>query len=118
MSKTEVGHVDSKISDLPDGYRDRDPLAALMCGCTNGDITSSSGTSSGTSSTTKSTATGPDNYTFAYMGATGSIGILANANDPRLAKFEAYRRKASAPPVEYLIATIDNEGYSAVCVEM
>lgn len=86
--------------------------AALVSGCGNGQGASSPTVAPPAASTTTDPATvvasGPGTYTFSYMGASGSIDIPASASEPSLANFEAYRKKASAAPVTYLLAKIDN----------
>lgn len=95
-------------------------LITLMCAlsaCGGGD-----GASSSTNPTVEgggggfgpSTAAAPPassglgTWQVTYKGANIRLEIPANASDPKLSKFEDYRKLAGAPKVTYITADVDN----------
>lgn len=62
-------------------------------------------------------AGGPGEYEFEYEGATGVIAVPSDSSDPAVAGYEAYRKKAGAPPVTYFVAKVNNsEGTENITV--
>lgn len=82
--------------------------ATLIAGCGSDGPASDGTVASSDQPAGEPTSGGTGTYSFEFQGATGTIDVPSDTNDPRFADIEEFRAAVGGEPVTYYFVEIDN----------